>query len=282
MREKTFESFDGTKLYYVQKKSKNPHTLIFLHGIGANWTVWKKEVEFFSNKGYSIIALDLRGHGLSEWPHNEDKYIFTNFIDDVHHLIKKEKIKDFSLVGHSIGGAIAITFCQRTNLKPKSLILLDSAHRYPYKKGHDLNMSPVIVNLLRFMAKHEHIENEIFSHLFKNKKKLNKFRDNHYKLFRLLHYAPMTVVFKCLDTVHEYSDKLGYKIEETLKKFDRPTLVIASTNDKIIPAEFSEEIHHLVKGSKLEIMKDAHHSITVDKADEVNNSIYTFLKNYNL
>ena len=58
-------SFDGTNIYYAYHPGLSP-VLIFLQGIGGNWTVWKKEIDFFQKKNYATLALDFRGHGLSD------------------------------------------------------------------------------------------------------------------------------------------------------------------------------------------------------------------------
>ena len=44
MEEKNLTSFDGTEIYYLLHRGKNPHTLVFLHGVGGNWTAWKKVI----------------------------------------------------------------------------------------------------------------------------------------------------------------------------------------------------------------------------------------------
>ncbi|MFH1612378.1 MAG: alpha/beta hydrolase, partial [bacterium] len=140
--EKSIQSLDGTNIYYIHKENSNPHTLIFLHGIGANWTVWHQEMDFFAEKGYSYIVPDLRGHGLSDCPVEKEKYDIHKFSEDINNILKKEKIKEFSIIGHSLGGMIALNFCEVYEQMPKSLILLDTAHRFPYEKNHEFKLSP--------------------------------------------------------------------------------------------------------------------------------------------
>ena len=279
--EKSINSFDGTNIYYVHKKASNSHTIIFLHGIGANWTVWHKEMDFFAKKGYSYIAPDLRGHGLSDWPHEAEKYHFFNFTKDINEIIKKERIKDFTIVGHSLGGAIAINYCELFKA-PKSMVLLDTAHRYPYTHHHEFNLSPFLNNILRFAAKHEHIQHSIFPHVFKNKKKISTFRDHHGFLFQMFYNTPLTCIFKCLDTIHEHTEKNIRNTEEVLKNLEIPVLIIAAEKDRVISPEFSKELHKLIKKSKLAVIKDAHHVVHVEKPYEVNKNIMKFFKKYQI
>ncbi len=98
------DSFDGTNIFYDYRKGRIPLCLVFLHGVAGNWTVWKKEIDFFSKKGFTTLAIDLRGHGCSDAPTAFEKYKMTNFSKDVRKIIHKEKIKKFVLIGHSLGG----------------------------------------------------------------------------------------------------------------------------------------------------------------------------------
>ena len=133
--ENYLKSFDGTKIYYNYSRGSKEPTLVFLHGIGGNWTVWKKEIEFFQKEGFSTIALDLRGHGMSEAPEPEERYKISYFSKDVHAILKKENITYFVLIGHSLGGAVALTYCQlySQNLPSslvKTLMILSASPRF--------------------------------------------------------------------------------------------------------------------------------------------------------
>ena len=89
---KFLSSFDGTQIFYLYDKTDNPHTLVFLHGVGSNWTVWKKEIEYFQSKGYSTLTLDLRGHGESGTPMDFNKYRLPNFSRDIYNVLKSSKL----------------------------------------------------------------------------------------------------------------------------------------------------------------------------------------------
>ncbi|MFH1439872.1 MAG: alpha/beta hydrolase [Candidatus Woesearchaeota archaeon] len=276
--EKYINSFDDTKIYYVHKKNKNPHTLIFIHGIGVNWTVWRKEIDFFSKKGYSVLAPDLRGHGLSEWPHDEKKYDYLNFTKDIRSIIKKENIKEFTLIGHSLGGAISITYCELFKDMPNSMVLVDTAHRYPFKYNHEFNLNPFIIHVLRFLSKHEDMRNIHFPHMTENKKEIKNFGKDHKFLFELFYHTPLKCVFKCMDTINEHSKKCSKDIEKLLHELDIPVLIITASKDKLIDPKFSNELHDLIKNSQLKVINNAHHLVPVEKPDEINKNIWNFLK----
>ncbi len=81
-------------------------TLVFIHGMGANLPVWKKTIDSLS-LNYRCIALDLPGHGQS----SKGPYAFSMefYAETVQRFIRKLKLKDPVLVGHGMGGQVAIT-----------------------------------------------------------------------------------------------------------------------------------------------------------------------------
>src|SRR3989344_2413697 len=97
--QKKVESFDRININYsINRVSKK--FLIFLHGIGGDLTVWKKYVKFFNKKGFSTIAVDFRGHGISDKANKKIDYSVENSAKDIFQIIKKEKIKHFVFIGH--------------------------------------------------------------------------------------------------------------------------------------------------------------------------------------
>ena len=105
--EKKIKSSDGTHINYeISRTKKNNHWLIFIHGAGGDLTAWRKERYFFHKKGYSTIAIDLRGHGKSERPKLLIDYSLDNFAQDVNTVLKHEKINNFSIISHCFGSMI--------------------------------------------------------------------------------------------------------------------------------------------------------------------------------
>ena len=158
-------SFDGSEIYYRHHKGKNDKTLTFLHGVGANWTVWKKELNFFKKKGFSTLVIDLRGHGQSSSPLEFEKYRLYHFSRDLRQILIQEKINDFSLIGHSLGGGVALSYCLHYPKKlPSSLVLIETSTTFPFKHNRLLNMGPYITHFLRFIASHKLTNKEHFFH----------------------------------------------------------------------------------------------------------------------
>ena len=81
------------------------HSLLFLHGTGCDSSDWKSIIEQLPcHQRY--ITLDFRGHGQSSVP--TESFTLANLADDVLHLVNAIGIQKVILVGHSLGGMVAM------------------------------------------------------------------------------------------------------------------------------------------------------------------------------
>jgi pimeloyl-ACP methyl ester carboxylesterase len=108
---------------YYEKYGKGKD-LIFLHGMGLNGTIFNNIIKKL--KGYRCFSLDLRGHGNSG---NINEVNIDEFLDDIKLIIKKEKIKNPSLIGHSFGSFIALKFAERYGNKIDKIIAINEVHK---------------------------------------------------------------------------------------------------------------------------------------------------------
>jgi pimeloyl-ACP methyl ester carboxylesterase len=105
----------------VDNYNKTRPTLVFLHYFGGSSCAWAEVIEKLAGD-YHCVAPDLRGFGASDaLPEN---YAVKDYADDVADLISTLKIENFVLVGHSMGGKIALALATRKLKGLQSLILL--------------------------------------------------------------------------------------------------------------------------------------------------------------
>lgn len=276
------KSFDGTKIFYTYEKRDHPVTLVFLHGVGSNWTIWKREITFFQKIGFSTLAIDFRGHGKSDVPQTFEKYKTPFFCRDVYLVLKKEKIKRFAFLGFSLGGAIEIIYCMRyKTYLPTACIFLESAATYPFPHERMLNLNPYVTHILRFIANHKSTKK-----YHPSLKEVDLSEDTPKEsvdaLLYLLHITPLQVIVKTLDNVEKFVFKNQQKIFTTFKNLCVPTLLIEGQNDTIIPPTFARQIKKLDTKAELKILKDAGHHVTTKNTDEVNKAVFSFLQEHQL
>lgn len=99
-------------------------TAVLLHGNGAHAHWWDPLVPALV-PGWRLVALDLRGHGESDWPETP-AYGIRDFAADVSAVLSALVPGPFALVGHSMGGRIALWHAAHAPARVRGLALLDS------------------------------------------------------------------------------------------------------------------------------------------------------------
>ncbi|MFP4567345.1 MAG: alpha/beta fold hydrolase [Candidatus Woesearchaeota archaeon] len=263
-------SFDETRIWYDFSRQKKP-VLIFIHGWVNNWTTWKKEIIFFQKKGYSILKLDLRGHGKSDKPEEHEKYGLEYFAKDIHEIIKKENIKKFILIGHSMGGMIALKYYElyKKEKKIKSLILCDTTYHKVIK--NELMNSPFTQRIIEFMSsKKEWTKLRNPNGKIMDLSKFNKSAD-YFIFYEGLHNTSMSCVFSCL------AEMMKFNLKKVLNTITEPTLILHGERDKLILKENSFELFQNIKNSHIEIIPEGTHFINVQNSELVDDLIFNFL-----
>jgi proline-specific peptidase len=286
-------SSDNTKIYYkINKQSKLNNTksthknskqvskpyLIFLHGWVNNWTTWKNEIEYFQKKGYKTLTLDLRGHGKSQKPSDPKKYKLSVFAKDIEEIITKENISDFILIGHSMGGMIALKYIELfQKIKPaQALIISSSTSKKIIDEKIIKTISPFIKQVLEYIQKHPEINKKYFKHI--NNLDLSQYKNQpgFYVFYKGLHNTSLNSVFSCLSSMFEFNT------DNILKKINIPTLILTGENDMVIPKKHSIKLQKNIPTSELHIIKNGKHSITIDNPEKIIQKIERFLKNNDL
>jgi pimeloyl-ACP methyl ester carboxylesterase len=97
--------------------------MVLVHGCGCDHSSLAPQAEFFSNS-QRVISVDLRGHGESDTPHQD--YTMATFADDLVWLCTKLVLSRPVIVGHSMGGNVALEVAARYPDFPSSLVMIDS------------------------------------------------------------------------------------------------------------------------------------------------------------
>lgn len=88
--------------------------LVFLHYFGGSGRTWEPVMDALAAAGWRCLAPDLRGFGASpapgeDWTH----YTVDTMADDIHGLIERLRLERFIVVGHSMGGKVALALAAR-------------------------------------------------------------------------------------------------------------------------------------------------------------------------
>jgi pimeloyl-ACP methyl ester carboxylesterase len=104
---------------------------VMLHGWGGSLYMYRHGLERLPAFGVRTIAVDLRGYGLSDKPMTRGAYRLEEFLGDVDALLDALELRRASLIGQSMGGAIALRYAARRPERVSSLALINPVGLVP-------------------------------------------------------------------------------------------------------------------------------------------------------
>ncbi len=113
---------DGVTLRYIDTGAGEP-PLLFIHGWTCNRTNWRDQMPYLAKK-HRVVAVDLRGHGESDKP--DQDYTIEGFVDDVAWFIDKIGLEHPVVIGHSMGGVIALNLARKHPKLVSAIVMVDS------------------------------------------------------------------------------------------------------------------------------------------------------------
>jgi pimeloyl-ACP methyl ester carboxylesterase len=126
--EDAFITVNDLRLHYLEWNPAGSDTLVLLHGLNVQAHTWDPIAEDLA-RDYRVIALDLRGHGLSGWA--TDGYYLSNFVSDLAAVVDALGLPAFHLVTHSLGCRIGIIYAAHHPDRVLSLSLSDAGPEVP-------------------------------------------------------------------------------------------------------------------------------------------------------
>ena len=113
---------DGVDIHYELVGSGSP-TLVFIHGWNCDRSYWSGQIPVFAATN-QVVAIDLAGHGDSGV--GRDEWTMANFGEDVAAVADALRLEDMILVGHSMGGPVALEAARRLKARVRMIIGADT------------------------------------------------------------------------------------------------------------------------------------------------------------
>jgi pimeloyl-ACP methyl ester carboxylesterase len=119
-----FLNHNGIKLAYVEagKGQRGQQPIVLIHGWSDSHELLELMLGHFSTK-YRVFAVDLRGHGSSDKP--KTGYAIAQLADEIVWMCDQFKIRKPTIIGHSLGGSIALEIAARHPTLPKSIVAIE-------------------------------------------------------------------------------------------------------------------------------------------------------------
>jgi len=121
-----YATVNQIRLHYA--KSGNGELVLFLHGFPEFWYAWRRQLTEFG-KDHLAVAPDLRGYNLSDKPADVAQYAISLLVEDIRQLASHlNGGRQFVLVGHDWGGAVAWVFAMRHPELLRKLVIVNAPH----------------------------------------------------------------------------------------------------------------------------------------------------------
>jgi pimeloyl-ACP methyl ester carboxylesterase len=253
------------KLFY-KELGEGEKYIIILHGLFGSSDNWQNIGKTLSEK-YKVYLVDLPNHGRSL---HTDNFTYEAMREDVHAFIEQHQIEQPVLIGHSMGGKVAMHVALAYPHLLSKLIVVDICPKY-YPVHHDRILEGLTsINLPTITSRQEADEQlakyersyTVRAFLLKN---LYRNEDGKFE-WRLN-----------LPVINDQIENVGEAIH-TDNVFERPVLFINGAKSDYINKEDTSLIHQFFPGAVVETIADAGHWVHAEKPEEFVSIINNFIE----
>lgn len=245
-------------------------TVVFVPGWPLASTTFEYTLLFLADRGYRAIGLDLRGFGKSDAPYGP--YNYDVWGRDIRTVLRALSLRDVTLVGHSMGAAVALRHAARYGGRIGKLVLAEaSAPRFVYGpnspdlaagiagliSGYADDRTAVIRALTKnFFATHTDVTTDPFLQFFER---------------------------QCLDEASLHASRAGLialrdtDLTADMARVSVPTRIFHARNDKIVPYDHGQALAAGIRNARLVTFTAAGHGVYVDEREKFHRELLDFV-----
>jgi non-heme chloroperoxidase len=250
----------GVRIYVEDVNPSGNKTILFIHGWPLNHKQFEYQFNVLPAMGYRCIGIDWRGFGNSDKP--VSGYNYDRLADDIRAVIGTLQLDNFTLVGHSTGGAIAIRYMSRYNGNGVAkLVLVDAAAPKGFTTEtanklltESLNDRPKMIRGVTDTFFFQYIT--------------GPFSDWFFQLgLQAAGWSTAAIIILLRDE----------KLYTDLYKILVPTLIIHGIHDKVIPFSQAQELNNKIRNSQLVPFQYSGHGPFWEERDKFNQILIQFI-----
>ncbi|TPD65557.1 alpha/beta fold hydrolase [Flavobacterium microcysteis] len=242
--------------------------LLILHGFLGMSDNWKTFAGQIAAEGFQLHILDLRNHGRS---FHSDVFTYEAMVKDVFEYCEEQGLDKVSILGHSMGGKVAMFFATTYPEKVEKLIVADIGPKY-YRPHHQDILAGLNAVDLSQKPDRSQVE-EIL------KEYVSDFGTRQFLMKSLYWIEPGQLAFRFnLPVFNEQIDNIGKALPDNAL-FEKPTLFLRGGNSNYIKDEDFETIRHHFPNSEIKTIANAGHWLHAENPkDFYSESIQYLLK----
>lgn len=253
--------YNGYKIYYYASVKPNTETIVFFHAAFTDHRLFNKQFEGLKDQ-YSIIAIDMLGHGQTQPQKTDDKIDKT--VDHINEILKIENISKVHLVGVSMGSLMAQYYALQFPESSTSLTILG---------GYDISGNNKEINKAQRSESVKWMIKALFSidsfHKYIAKVSVSN-ADSQELVYK------MAKAFKRKS--FKYLPGLGNVLKERANvTLACPTLILVGENDLDLAKEAAKQLHENTPNSRFKTIANAGHCANLDMSDNFNIILKNFI-----
>ena len=267
------EVSDGLSLHALEWSSEGVPMLL-VHGFGNEAHIWDDFAPHVAGH-YRVVALSLRGHGDSDWD-PEKRYDYSNHVADLERVTEQLGIERMVLVGHSLGGRVAMLFAGLHPERLAGLVIVDSAPELDVRGTTRIRMevaehqAPVFANIAEYENLLAHNYPAATPEALKRMAR-SSLKQNDDGTFEL----KMDTAYRGKDGPRLGPEEMASREEEhtrnmwaALEKLPCPTLVVRGAASDIMSPEVADRmVEEVLPNGTLAVVSQAGHSVMTDNPD---------------
>lgn len=247
---------DGKRLAYAEAGGNSDYpSLLLVHGAGGDQKPWHHMMRHLSKGGVHVIALELPGHGGSPGPALST---ISGYSQIVHAFIDAKGIHCPVVVGHSMGGAIALTLGVENPKMLGGLILIGTGAR--------LRVDERILNGLH--SDFEAAVDRIISYAFSNSSSPALVDEGKRQIMQ----CPPEVVWRDLKACDEFD------LMKEIPQIQLSTLVICGEDDCLTPPKYAQYLAENIPSAHLRLVREAGHMVMLEQPRRMGEAVLGFLQ----
>jgi pimeloyl-ACP methyl ester carboxylesterase len=269
---RVLDSHDGGTIS-VLHRGTGP-TIVLCHGVTLSVRTWVKQLERLPDLGFSVFAIDSRGHGDSRV--GESGHSVANLATDLRTALEELDVRDAVLVGHSMGGiavqALAAYHPEVVEARIRGIVLLSTLARTVFSDARRLQ---------RLIERHGHVLPDFGGLMARRNLGLLLARIGFGRDAQPSHVELVRQMIESCDpeTTRESTRALlGLDLVPDIGRIRVPTLVICGSADLITPPAESRRIAATIPGARLEMLEGGGHMLMLERTEEVDRLIADFAR----
>lgn len=254
---------DGTRIAVYDYNPGGKKTVFLVHGWPLSHKMYEYQIELLTQCGCRVVAVDLRGFGAADTP--ASGYSYNTMASDLHCVVQALNLSRFTLVGFSMGGAIALRYMGRYKGQGvKRLILLAAAApSWVRRPGFPYGLSREAVDNLIQLARTDRPQ---LAYQFSHTQLFASPQSEAAKDW----FEDIALSASGLGTVQAAISLRDEDVCADLKAVHVPAVIIHGAKDSVVSSDLALAQHQGIPGSRLYTLENSGHGITYDELERFN------------